>query len=189
MKILFSALTLLLISQMSFAFSTPEVRVKLIDKNKQPVVGFPVYLQTSVTDVTKLLTPHSNALKASGQVVAVTDANGVAVLKSHSSFSTPREMTFDVGFIKSCAGGIIKHAKVPFMFGNAPTFRIDNDGPRKGFICTLFVSKDDASSEFDQVDIQNLQCSIDLTADEAMAALKTLTADAYNSGCSLEDSF
>lgn len=189
MNVILKTVALVLATNTALAFTTPEVRVKLLDKDNRPVAGMPVVMQTEQFDITKVLTPHSNMKYINSQRVVLTDKSGVASLPGSFLLRTPKGIIVDIGYAVSCEsqGTVYEHQRraVITSDSDALKFKIQNEGAKQNWLCSLYADDKDSSD----LQMNDLVCKTNASAEEAIAALRALVQNDKNNGCTVEKNF
>ena len=186
MKAFVTSIVLILFAQASFAFSTPSMTVRLVDKDNQPIAGFPVLLQTQQTDITKVLTPHSSGKSVNMQRTVLTDKNGVAELESEFMMFAPKSIFVQPAYVEYCADkeSFLQHNRISFVRTNDKGgFVIANAGEKQGWGCTM--GQDEKYNDLQQ----NLVCRSSLSADDTIAMLHQAVNQTRAAGCDVEKDF
>lgn len=186
MKALVTSIALVLFAQASFAFSTPSMTVRLVDKDNQPIAGFPVLLQTQQTDITKVLTPHSSGKSVNMQRTVLTDKNGVAQLDSVFLMFAPKSIYVVPAYIEHCDNreSWQANAKIDFVRTNEKGgFVIASGSEKQGWGCVM--GQDEKYSDLQA----NLVCRSNLSADDTIAMLRQAVNQTHAVGCEVQKDF
>ena len=186
MKALVTSIALVLFAQASFAFSTPAMTVRLVDKDNQPIAGFPVVLQTQQTDLTKVLTPHSNGQSVNMQRTIVTDKNGVANLSSVFMMFTPKSILVVPSYVEHCPDkeSWQTNHRTDFNRTNEKDgFFIATPGEKQGWGCMM--GQDQKYNDLQT----NLVCKASASADDMIAMLRQNIQQTNNAGCEAQKDF
>lgn len=185
MKSLVTCLAFLFLAQGSFAYSTPAMTVKLVDKNNQPIAGFPVLLQTKATDLSKILIPHSSGKSINNQVTTLTGADGVAHIDSVFSMRKIQNILVEPAYVENCPDleDYQTHTRISFMRIDNVGFVIASGTEKLGWSCST-------GSDGEYSDLQeNLVCRSTLTKEEQLAYLKQRVQETRAKGCEVEKNF
>ena len=186
MKALVTSLALILCAQASFAFSTPAMTVKLVDKDNQPIAGFPVLLQTQQTDLTKVLLPHSSGKSVNMQRTVLTDKDGVANLDPVFMMLAPKNILVEPAYVENCPDkeSWQTHTRIDFLAQQGRGgFVIASGAEKQGWGCIM--GKDEKYSDLQE----HLICRSTLSAADTMTLLRQAVQQTRNAGCEVEKDF